>query len=315
MYNNYNIIKNKKTMENYQDTQTLLKACDHENDKFRQRVGKDRAASSYLKLLQSRQYLKHYLNEACHLTDIPLTQLTPQFITDFSTWLSIHRHLRSGTIWLTCQHLKAVVARAHQRGCLPTNPFAQFHIAKNIRPREYLTEHELKTLMQHHFQKPQLAYARDLFLFAALTGLSFVDLQNLRAANLTHLNGDSWIIARRHKTKVPYQVKLLPVPMQILSRHAGKDGNLLLKVPKYRTLAEQIRQVMYECGINKRITLHCARHTFAVLTLNHGVPIESVSRMLGHTNITTTQIYARITMRKLDHDMTHFCQQLEKHLF
>lgn len=294
---------------------TLLETYDYDNERFRQRVGKDRAASSYVKLLQSRRYVACYLHDVCQMPDIPLAELTSQFISDFSTWLSVNRQLRSGTIWLTCQHLKGVVARAHQRGWLPINPFVQFHIAKNIRPREYLTEYELKTLMEHSFSKPQLAYARDLFVFAALTGLSFVDLQNLQASHLTHFNGESWIIAQRHKTKVPYQVKLLPIPQQIMSRYADKDGGRIFQLPKYRTLADQVQQVMHACGIHKRITLHCARHTFAILTLNHGVPIESVSRMLGHSNITTTQIYARITMQKLDDDMTRFGQQLRKCLF
>lgn len=303
----------KKTSKN-ENTLTLLKLYDRENEKFRQRVGKDRAASTYAKLQQSLHYVKHFLNDVCQLTDIPLTELTPQFISDFSTWLSVERQLRGGTIWLTCQHLKGVVARAHQRGWLTANPFVQFHIAKNIRPREYLTEQELKTLMDHSFCKQKLTYARDLFVFAALTGLSFVDLQNLQVHHLTHLNGSSWIIAQRHKTKIPYQVKLLAVPQQILNRYACKGSEKLFNIPKYRTLAEQVQQVMLECGINKRITLHCARHTFAILALNHGVPIESVSRMLGHSNITTTQIYAKITMQKLDNDMTQLGQQLEKYL-
>lgn len=294
---------------------TLLEAYDHDNEKFRLRVGKDRAASSYAKLLQSRRYVDCFLNDTYQQTDIPLIKLTPQFISDFSVWLSVNRQLRGGTIWLMCQHLKGVVARAHQRGWLSSNPFAQFHIAKNIRPREYLTDAELKILIEHPFCNLKLAYARDLFVFAALTGLSFADLQNLQTTHLTHHNGDSWIIAQRQKTKIPYQVKLLTMPQQILSRYARKDEGLLFKVPKYRTLAKQVQQVMVECGINKRITLHCARHTFAILALNHGVPIESVSRMLGHSNITTTQIYARITMQKLDHDMTHLGQQLEKYLF
>lgn len=302
-------------MKNYKRNKTLLQVYDHENEKFRMRVGKDRAASSYAKLVQSRQYVGCFLNDVCQMTDIQLEKLTPLFINDFSIWLSASRHLRSGTIWLTCQHLKAVVARAYQRGWMPTNPFAQFHISKNIRPREYLTEQELKTLIDHPFGKVRLAYARDLFVFAALTGLSFVDLKNLQYSHLIHLNGDRWIIAQRHKTKTPYQVKLLAIPQQILNRYANKGSGMIFKVPKYRTLAEQVQQVMSACGIHKRITLHCARHTFAILALNHGVPIESVSRMLGHSNITTTQIYARITTQKLDDDMTRLSQQLGKYLF
>lgn len=293
---------------------TLLEVYDQDNERFRLRIGKDRAEASYTKLLQSRHYVAQYLHDCCHREDIALAELMPHFIQDFCAWLSAERKLRGGTIWLTCQHLKGVVTRSYQRGLMSSNPFFQFYIPKNIRPREYLTEQELLTVMNHRFDRHELAFARDIFVFAAFTGLAYIDIKELTAEQVRNINGEYWIISRRHKTKVPFQVKMLAVPQQILAHYAHSDIARvpLFNMPKYRTLAKQVKQVISMCGISKTITMHCARHTFAIMALNHGVPIESVSRLLGHSNIKTTQIYAKITMQKLGNDMTELEHQLEK---
>ena len=298
-------------MNDFNSNATLLQVYDCDNDRFKRRVGRDRAAASYKKLLQSRGYVADYLADCCQCSDIPLAELTPQFISDFSAWLSYEKRLHGGTVWLACQHLKGVVSRAHQRGLLAVNPFFQFRIAKNIRPRQYLTLQELRTVMAHDFAQEPLRQARDLFVFMAFTGLSFVDVKELDASQLQEIDGCQWIVARRHKTKVPYQVKLLAVPRQILNRRGNLDSGPVFDVPLYHTLAKRLARVMESCGIAKPVTLHCARHTFAVLALNQGVPIESLSRMLGHSNITTTQIYAKITMRKLDQDLTMLGEKLQ----
>ena len=244
-----------------------------------------------------------------HTDDIQLAKLMPQFIHDFSVYLSTDRGLRGGTIWLACQLLKGVVTRAHARGLLEWNPFGQFHIAKNIRPREYLTEEEIALLMAHDFKKPALCFARDIFIFAVFTGLAFIDIKELKPSDMVTINGGTWIVSKRHKTQIPFQVKLLNIPLEIIRRY-HHEGQTIFPPMEYRTMAKRIHRVMDECGFQKHITMHCARHSFAILALNNGVPIESVSRILGHTNITTTQIYAKITMQKLDHDLTAFEQSL-----
>ena len=258
-----------------------------------------------------RDYVARFLKEKYGLDDMPIEQLMPQFIQDFSIYLSADKGLLGGTVWLACQQLKGVVTRAYWRGDMKWNPFAGFHIAKNIRPREYLTEEELERLMAHQFDKPQLSYARDVFVFAAFTGLSFIDLKELCVSDIKEINGSTWIVSRRHKTKVPYQVKLLDIPLRILRHYQKPDEERVFPDMAYRMMAKRILKVMDEIGINKHITMHCARHSFAVLALSKGMPIESVSRILGHTNITTTQIYAKITMQKLASDMEAFEKQLQ----
>lgn len=243
------------------------------------------------------------------MEDIAMKELTPQFIHDFSVYLSVERGLRGGTVWLACQQLKGVVTRAYQRGVLTWNPFAGFRLAKNIRPREYLTEGELKLLMDHEFEDKALTFTRDVFVFSAFTGLAFIDLKELKYENIVDINGSKWIVSQRHKTNIPFQVKLLEVPYQVIIRYQHQ-GEYVFEQMEYATMAKRIHRVMEEVGIRKRISFHCARHTFAVLALNKGMPIESLSRLLGHTNIITTQIYAKITMHKLEEDMNRLAEKL-----
>lgn len=290
-------------------TITLLEAYDQDMKRFQLRVGKDRSERSLRNMNQGRQYVAAFLQDWMQISDIQLSQLMPQFINDFSIYLSTDRGLHGGTIWLACQMLKGVVTRAHARGLIKWNPFSLFHIAKNIRPREYLTEEEIVVLMTHDFKKPVLNFARDIFIFAAFTGLAFIDMKELKPSDVVTINGGTWIISKRHKTQIPFQVKLLNIPLEIIRRYSH-EGQTIFPPMEYRTMAKRIHRVMDECGFSKHITMHCARHSFAVLALNKGVPIETVSRILGHTNITTTQIYAKITMQKLENDLTAFEQSL-----
>lgn len=290
---------------------TLLSAYDDDLKRLGDRVGKDRSERTLLSMKQGRKHVESFLKEQMKREDIPLSELTPQMIHDFCAWLSTSRGLKNGTVWLSCQQLKGVVTRAYQRGMLSWNPFSLFHIAKNIRPREYLTESELALLISHQFEQQQLGFARDIFVFAALTGLSFIDIFELRPADVMNIDGTPWIVTRRHKSKIPFQVRLLKTPYAILNRYLRNGNEKVFGQLKYRTLALQVKRVMKEVGITKHITMHCARHSFAVLALNKGVPIESVSRMLGHTNITTTQIYAKITLQKLDADMAALERNLQ----
>lgn len=308
---NYSRKKTMVTCKKEKECQpTLLSVYDSDLKRMSDRIGKDRSERTLSSLQQGRNYVASFLNSKMSINDIPLDKLSPQFIHDFSVYLSADRGLRGGTVWLNCQHLKGVVARAHQRGLISWNPFSSFHIPKKIRPREYLTEDELSRLIKYNFSNEKLCYARDFFVFAALTGMSYVDICELRPSDITTIEGSPWIITLRRKSKIPFQIRLLDIPYNIICRYRKKDNLRLFDQIKYRTLANLVKKVMAEVGISKNITLHCARHSFAVLALNKGVSMESVSRMLGHTKITTTQIYAKITLQKLDADMTEFEKKL-----
>lgn len=289
---------------------TLLELYDEEVKRLEKRIGKDRSVRTLSTLKQGRRHLAAYLADQLKCKDVPANELSPQLIEDYSVYLSAERGLMGGTVWLACQHLKGVVTRSYQRGIISKNPFCGFHIRKNIRPREFLTEEELAQLMTHSFSKENLSRARDIFLFSALTGLSFIDICELRPENIVNIGGAAWILSRRHKTNIPYQVKLLKVPLRIISRYQREENEKVFGRLEYRAVARHIQQVMKEMGFNKHVTMHCARHSFAVLAISKGMPIESISRILGHTNITTTQIYAKITMQKLQEDMAAFEKSL-----
>lgn len=287
--------------------ETLLGAFDKDIANLKRRVGKDRALGTYKLQVRSRNYVADFLQMNFRCTDISMQELTPDFIKELAVYLANDRGLASSTIWLTCMHLKGVVGRAHDNGKIQRNVFAQFHISPKCKERTYLTEEELKTVMTHEFEDANLAFIRDLFVFMNFTALSFVDLKEQTIDNIVEVNGEKWIVGKRHKTGVPYQVKLLAVPLQIINRYRDypkANPKSVFGEVNYWSVCKKLKPVMKECGIDKPISAHCARHGFATMALTNGMPIESVSRVLGHTNIVTTQIYARITTQKLDNDLT-----------
>ena len=287
--------------------ETLLRAFDKDCESLKRRVGKDRALGTYKLQVRSRNYVADFLQMYYRRSDISMQELTPDFIKEFAVYLANDRHLAKSTIWLSCMHLKGVVGRAHDNGKIQRNVFAQFHISPKCKERTFLTEEELKTVMAHEFEDSNLAFVRDLFVFMNFTALSFVDLKELTTDNIVEMNGEKWIVGKRHKTGVPYQVKLLEVPLQIIERYRDypkENPKSVFGEVNYWSVCKKLKPVMKECGIDKPISAHCARHGFATMALTNGMPIESVSRVLGHTNIVTTQIYARITTQKLDNDLT-----------
>lgn len=287
--------------------ETLLGAFDKDIANLKRRVGKDRAEGTYKIQMRSRNYIADFLRTNYKRNDIAMQELTPDFIKEFSVYLSNDRGLAHSTIWLSCMHLKGVVGRAHDNGKIQRNVFAQYHISPKCKERTFLTEEELKTVMTHEFEDANLAFIRDLFVFMNFTALSFVDLKELTTDNIVEISGEKWIIGKRHKTDVPYQVKLLDVPLQIIKRYRTfpkENPKSVFGEVNYWSVCKKLKTVMKECGIEKSISAHCARHGFATMALTNGMPIESVSRVLGHTNIVTTQIYARITTKKLDNDLT-----------
>ena len=293
--------------------ETLLGAFDKDNATFQKRVGTDRVKGTYMARVRARNHVAAFIKANYKRSDLSMLELTPDFIKEFAVFLSTDRGLQNGSIWTNCMWLKGVVMRAHFNGLIPRNPFAQFHISPNIKEREYLTEEELKTLMTHEFADAKLSYIRDIFVFASFTALSFEDVKGLTTDDIVEVNGEKWILSKRHKTKVPFQVKLLDIPLQIIKRYEEfQTDKSVFPNLNYWSICKPLKKMIKECGITKDISFHCARHGFATLALSKGMPIESVSRVLGHTNIVTTQLYAKITTQKIDHDLTMFGDKLNQ---
>ena len=293
--------------------ETLLGAFDKDNATFQKRVGTDRVKATYMARVRARNHVAAFIKANYKRSDLSMLELTPDFIKEFAVFLSTDRGLQNGSIWTNCMWLKGVVMRAHFNGLIPRNPFAQFHISPNIKEREYLTEEELKTLMTHEFVDAKLSYIRDIFVFASFTALSFVDVKELTTDDIVEVNGEKWILSKRHKTKIPFQVKLLDIPLQIIKRYEEfQTDKSVFPNLNYWSICKPLKKMIKECGITKDISFHCSRHGFATLALSKGMPIESLSRVLGHTNIVTTQLYAKITTQKIDHDLTMFGDKLNQ---
>lgn len=295
--------------------ETLLGAFDKDNATFKKRVGTDRTMSTYSSRVWARNHVAAFIKANYKRNDMSMIELTPDFIKEFAIFLAIDRGLQNDSIWANCMWFKGVVMRAHYNGLMPRNPFVQFHISPNVKEREFLTEDELKAVMTHDFTDSKLVYIRDLFVFASFTALSFVDIKELTTDDIVEVNGEKWILSKRHKTKIPFQVKLLDIPLQIIKRYEPFQENKLV-FPNlnlnYWSICKPLKKMIKECGIDKDISFHCSRHGFATLALSKGMPIESVSRVLGHTNIVTTQLYAKITTEKIDKDLTMFGNQLNQ---
>ena len=237
--------------------ETLLRAFDKDCESLKRRVGKDRALGTYKLQMRSRNYVADFLQMYYRRSDISMQELTPDFIKEFAVYLANDRHLAKSTIWLSCMHLKGVVGRAHDNGKIQRNVFAQFHISPKCKERTFLTEEELKTVMAHEFADANLAFVRDLFVFMNFTALSFVDLKELTTDNIVEVNGDKWIVGKRHKTGVPYQVKLLEVPMQIIERYRDyptENPKSVFGEVNYWSVCKKLKPVMKECGFNMEQT-------------------------------------------------------------
>ena len=193
--------------------ETLLKAFDRENEVFKKRVGKDRKLATYQSRVVARNYVAAFIKSFYKRSDMSMLELIPDFIKEFSVFLTTEQGLKNATVWLACMWVKTIVSRAHYNGLIPRNPFAQFRITPNVKEREYLTEGEIRQLIEHEFTDATLAFTRDLFVFACFTALSFADIRELTTDDIMDVNGEKWIISKRHKTGVPFQVKLLDIPL------------------------------------------------------------------------------------------------------
>ncbi len=287
--------------------ETLLRAFDKENEAFAKRVGKDRSIRTYQKYLTVRKYLAEFIKVHYKRSDIAMNELTEDFIRDYCLYLRNEVGLAQSSVWIYSIPLKHIVTTAHYNGKIARNPFAQYKVDADHKERGFLTEEELQAFAMVELNNRKLELARDLFVFGCWTGISFIDIKNLTTDNITMLGGSPWIVSKRQKTGVPFQIKLMDIPLQIIRRYEPyRISNSLFNIGSHDVINRYIKEVAKICGIEKRTSFHLSRHTFAVLALNYGMPIESVSKILGHTNITTTQIYAKVTNTKLEHDISMF---------
>ncbi|HIZ85763.1 MAG TPA: site-specific integrase [Candidatus Coprenecus stercoravium] len=287
--------------------ETLLRAFDRENAAFSRRVGKDRSMRTYRKYLTVRKYVGEFMRKRYRRSDMAMSELSEDFIRDFCHYLRCEAGLSQSTVWVYSLPLKHIVTAAHCSGSIQRNPFALFRVGCGRTERGFLTEAEMQALSAVRLDDLNLAMARDLFLFGCWTGISFSDIKNLTAEHLVEINGRPWIVSRRQKTGTVFQVRLMDAPMRILKRYEPfRTDSRLFNAGSLGTMNQRIKNVAKKCGISRPVSFHLARHSFAVMAMNYGMPIESISRILGHTSIATTQIYAKVICARLERDMSAF---------
>lgn len=295
---------------------TLLEVFKNHNEEYEQLIKSGvRQLSTYQRYCKVYDYLKKFLYHQYKLKDIALVDIRSSFITDFEVFLRKKRKCSNNTVCVYITPLRKMIAIAQNNGWLDYNPFYGHRISLQRKDRLYLTADEVESIMNMSFTKHRQSYERirDLFIFCVYTGISYIDLKNLTKENLKQFGNETWICFQRHKTGIMCNVPLLKIPSEILTKYANKGKTrILLPVPTYATLLSGIKRIGEMCGINKRITWHLARHTFASeICLLNGVPIETISRMLGHTDVKTTQIYAKTSDTVIRRDMAKLSERLD----
>ena len=294
--------------------QMLLELFKQHNEDIRKLIGISKSMVCYTKYDITYRRLTSFLKEVYQISDISLKEINHKLITDFEAYMRSVCGCNANTTSKFIQRLKSVVLIARNNGWIQHDPFANYKIKTPKVDRGYLTQEELDAILKKDFSVKRLEQVRDIFIFACFTGLAYIDVKNLRENNVrVSFDGNLWIMTKRQKTNIQSNIPLLEVPKQIIEKYKGVfPSGMALPVPSNQKMNAYLKEIGDLCGIEKNLTFHLARHTFATTTtLAKGVPIETVSKMLGHTNIKTTQIYARITDNKISHDMAVLAQKLE----
>jgi len=294
---------------------TLLELFKKHNADVKSLIGISKSKATYQKYEVTLKHTTSFLRKRYNLSDIHFAEINHMFISDFETFLMVDCQCQSNTTAKFMQFFKRIILIARNNGWMIHDPFVNYKIRINKVDRGYLTKEELELIFKKKIEIPRLEHVRDIFIFSCFTGLAYIDVYNLKESNIrTSFDGNLWIMTKRQKTDVNSNIPLLEVPRKILEKYKGKlpEGKIL-PITSNQKMNAYLKEIGDLCEIKKNLTFHLARHTFATtITLSQGVPIETVSKMLGHTNIKTTQIYARITDNKIGHDMGVLSDKLKE---
>ena len=286
-------------------------------DKFltnlKAQIGKEITQATYQKYLVTRKHLADFLQENRGRKDIAPGELDLMMINDFDSYLRTELSMQQNSATKTVRFLKTVVLFMIRCGAIERDPFANYRFRWKQVSRSFLSEEELKSIMERKMVTPRLETVKDIFIFSCFTGMSYIDIDNLKESNIVTMNGERWISILRHKTGVSCHIPLLEVPQKILQKYEGKDKKgRLLPILSNQKMNAYLKEIANVCGIEKKVTFHVGRHTFATMTYNMGVSIETVSRMLGHKKIETTQIYARLLTSRISEEMNRISNRLNR---
>lgn len=299
------------------DEKFLIQTFEDYNTKVKQLIGIDYAKNTWSKYDRTRRFAGDSIKWKYKAGDIAIHNLNLEFVQGFDFWLKTVRRCGQNATVKYISILRMVVLFCVDNNWLPRDPFALFKMKKQEVIPVFLTKEELQRIAEIDITIERMKQVRDVFLFCCYTGLSYVDISKLNTSEIVKaFDGRQWIITRRGKTNIASRIPLLPVTEKILAAYKDNpqcvtSGRLLpvLTNQKYNSYLKELADI---CGIQKKLTSHTARHTFATtVTLSNGVPIESVSKMLGHKKLQTTQHYARVLDMKVSEDMEALRRKLE----
>jgi len=287
----------------------LMQLFTEHNAKVKALIGNGFEANTLKGYNTSEKHLTAFLQKEYGKTDIEISQLDYAFITGFEFYLKAECKCSGVSAAKYIKHLKKIVNHCIANSWLTINPFINYKSTAKAKERTYLTQQELDSIANKKLSIERLQQVRDIFVFCCYTGLSYADVKKLKRSEIAiGMDGERWIFTSRQKTDTSSRIPILPVALEILDRYQDhpqcENKGLLLPVLSNQKMNAYLKEIADLCDIVKHLTFHLARHTFATtVTLSNNVPIETVSKMLGHTNIKTTQHYAKVLDLKVSHDM------------
>ena len=302
------IILNRYLGKEQSDRHTLMEVFRAHNEKCRALSGISLAPATVIRYETTLRLTEEFLQKNYKKEDCYLDEVTNQFIEDFEFFLKTVRRCCHNTTTKYLLNFKKIIRIALAKGWMKKDPFAQVHFHFEPVEREFLEKQELKAMLNKEITITRLAQVRDIFCFCCLTGLAFTDVQQLKAEHLVaDIHGKIWIRKARQKTKNMCNIPLLDEAQKIIDRYRDypycQTHGVLLPVCSNQKMNSYLKELADICGIRKNLSTHCARHTFATLTLASGATIDNVAKMLGHANVNMTRRYAKVLDSSIMRDM------------
>lgn len=288
----------------------LCEVFKEENLKYRQRLAiGDLVLNTVLRNERAERYLGEFIRKKFNTPDMPFSAIDNAFVRDFHLFLRVDKKQEQNTANKYCKILKRIVTLALDNKWMDVNPFQGIRFQAKATTRQFLTEKELSTIMNKTFTLERLNVVRDIFVFCALTGLSFSDVEGLKPEHVSvDGEGNYWIHKARQKTKnicsIPYLESARAIAEKYKEHPLCEKRGVLLPVISNQRMNSYLGEIAGICGIDKPLTMHIARHSFACLALANGVSMEIIARMLGYSDIRTTKIYAKVIDKSIAEQMS-----------
>ena len=287
----------------------LILIFEEHNSRMKELVDKEFSINTFKKYETTLNHTKEFLKHQYAISDISIKKVDIAFINNFDFFLRKTKKCNNNSTIKYIRNFGKIVKQCYVNGWIARDPFLNYKGKVKHVDRTYLTHDEIESMLNKEFSLARLELVRDIFIFSCFTGLAYIDVKQLTKNNVSiGMDGDKWIFKNRQKTETTSRIPLLPTAQYIIDKYEDNpvcvNESRLLPILSNQKMNAYLKEVADLCGINKELTFHIARHTFATtVTLSNGVPIETVSKMLGHTNIKTTQHYAKIVDFKISNDM------------